>query len=376
MVMMRRLLLLLALAPMFALPRPRSPIRTPTLHKTIAPPLLEVACLRGGGGGVSAVEIIDALKSAAAAWFAASVVYLTTLQWSDTRQSASQRPLPDLGFQFVPAVAGAGAAADVLGSAMALYLVGTGIFGGAAGLECFRRSLVYCAGGMLFSASLHTATMLPDSDPAPPAPDALERAHRRFGGSRVGRLAAGLGRFAKFVQRFMGGATDKLMSNHVYNTGLAAHFMAVRGVIPRFCVPLWVAGGVLWPMFERCGAGKQGDIGSVGRGLLRHYPRVAVPLHGGRRPVLVGPRGRLRLRRGLPRRVSCYAASPTSAARRSARAERPSAVRGRVSRGDTQPRAPPHPRGRLGRRGGPRAHRKSPPPAPRGGTAARMPRPA
>ena len=96
MVMMRRLLLLLALAPMFALPRPRSPIRTPTLHKNIAPPLLEVACLRGGGGGVSAVEIIDALKSAAAAWFAASVVYLTTLQWSDTRQSASQRPLPDL----------------------------------------------------------------------------------------------------------------------------------------------------------------------------------------------------------------------------------------------------------------------------------------
>ncbi|KAK7239802.1 sulfuric ester hydrolase [Aureococcus anophagefferens] len=237
---------------MFALPRPRSPIRTPTLHKTIAPPLLEVACLRGGGGGVSAVEIIDALKSAAAAWFAASVVYLTTLQWSDTRQSASQRPLPDLGFQFVPAVAGAGAAADVLGSAMALYLVGTGIFGGAAGLECFRRSLVYCAGGMLFSASLHTATTLPDSDPAPPAPDALERAHRRFGGSRVGRLAAGLGRFAKFVQRFMGGATDKLMSNHVYNTGLAAHFMAVRGVIPRFCVPLWVAGYSVLILASRC----------------------------------------------------------------------------------------------------------------------------
>ena len=252
MVMMRRLLLLLALAPMFALPRPRSPIRTPTLHKNIAPPLLEVACLRGGGGGVSAVEIIDALKSAAAAWFAASVVYLTTLQWSDTRQSASQQPLPDLGFQFVPAVAGAGAAADVLGSAMALYLVGTGIFGGAAGLECFRRSLVYCAGGMLFSASLHTATMLPDSDPAPPAPDALERAHRRFGGSRVGRLAAGLGRFAKFVQRFMGGATDKLMSNHVYNTGLAAHFMAVRGVIPRFCVPLWVAGYSVLILASRC----------------------------------------------------------------------------------------------------------------------------
>ena len=231
MVMMRRLLLLLALAPMFALPRPRSPIRTPTLHKNIAPPLLEVACLRGGGGGVSAVEIIDALKSAVAAWFAASVVYLTTLQWSDTRQSASQQPLPDLGFQFVPAVAGAGAAADVLGSAMALYLVGTGIFGGAAGLECFRRSLVYCAGGMLFSASLHTATMLPDSDPAPPA---------------------GLGRFAKFVQRFMGGATDKLMSNHVYNTGLAAHFMAVRGVIPRFCVPLWVAGYSVIILASRC----------------------------------------------------------------------------------------------------------------------------
>ena len=59
MVMMRRLLLPLALAPMFALPRPRSPIRTPTLHKNIAPPLLEVACLRGGGGGVSAVEAPD-----------------------------------------------------------------------------------------------------------------------------------------------------------------------------------------------------------------------------------------------------------------------------------------------------------------------------
>ena len=50
----------------------------------------------------------------------------------------------------------------------------------------------------------------------------------------------------------MGGATDKLMSNHVYNTGLAAHFMAVRGVIPRFCVPLWVAGYSVLILASRC----------------------------------------------------------------------------------------------------------------------------
>ncbi|KAH8046668.1 sulfuric ester hydrolase [Aureococcus anophagefferens] len=243
---------------MFALPRPRSPIRTPTLHKTIAPPLLEVACLRGGGGGVSAVEIIDALKSAAAAWFAASVVYLTTLQWSDTRQSASQRPLPDLGFQFVPAVAGAGAAADVLGSAMALYLVGTGIFGGAAGLECFRRSLVYCAGGMLFPPRF-TATTLPDSDPAP-AP----RSERT--GASAARASAprgGPGPLRQVRAALHGRRDGQVDVEPRLQHGLAAHFMAVRGVIPRFCVPLWVAGGVLRPNFERCGAGKQGDIGSI-----------------------------------------------------------------------------------------------------------------
>ena len=250
---MRRLpLVVLFLASALALPKPpRAAVRASTLQgKRRA----EGFVVRGGGVPV-VLEVVQTLKTAVAAWLAASVVYMTTLKWSDRRLDPSvQKPLPDLGFRFVPAVAGAGAAADVLGSSMALYLVGTGLFGGSAGLEVFRKSLVYCAWGMVFSSSLHTGTMLPDSCPAATAPDVLERARDRVGGApgAFGRLGEGLGRFAKFVQQFMGGSTDKLMSNHVFNTGLAAYFMHVRGLVPAVAVPLWVAGYSWIILASRC----------------------------------------------------------------------------------------------------------------------------
>jgi hypothetical protein len=134
---------------------------------------------------------------------AISFLYLGTCLLNDKHHKLyPQEALHDWTFRFIPHVRGSGCVTD--------FVAATVIFGVAGHLlrirdfNAFSWGIVDLAMGKLLSATLHSWTVLPDSQPA------------------------GLG---KSVLPLMGGMTDRLMSNHVFELGVALHIAQGLGFV-------------------------------------------------------------------------------------------------------------------------------------------------
>ena len=132
-------------------------------------------------------------------------IYLFTLHHGDAVFLKDPRPpLKDLGFAHLPHLPPAGEVCDVFATivifTVAGYLAYTGDY------PAFRWGLLDLAVGKLVSITLHSSTLMPESRNVIPSPTPI-----------IGGL--------------MGGSTDRLMSNHVYELGVALHIAQGLGWI-------------------------------------------------------------------------------------------------------------------------------------------------
>ena len=198
-------------------------------HATLNPTRLRpIVNLRGGASEALApwlngLAVLDVWREDPLAisilWVAAAILYLGTLHWCDNRlyKFPEQKPLPDLGFAVVPAQRGKtmSYATDASGSALALW-TSLKFFIGSPAEKRQARYVVFCvAVGNLFSATLHTVTLIPASEPEPSG-------------------------FSTDLP-LMGGKSDKLMSNHTFCVGLVLQMFVRLG----YCRPSVCLIGVL-----------------------------------------------------------------------------------------------------------------------------------
>jgi hypothetical protein len=147
----------------------------------------------------------DDMWSLTTFWLISAAFYLGTLHWCDRRAAQrSTEALDDLGFALVPAVPGMAHFSDIFGSALALW-TGWAAFRGTPSEQLNARYVIFCvAVGNFFSTSLHTFTLMPS--PAFTSTTDLP---------------------------LMGGKSDKLMSNHVFCTGLVLQMLANLGYVTQ-----------------------------------------------------------------------------------------------------------------------------------------------
>ena len=177
----------------------------------------------GGGGQIGRVQRVLAgdvslfredSASAFALWAASAAVYLGTLRWADARVASAptqQPPLVDLGFERIPRLDALAYFTDVLGTAMGLWVACAFFWGSAPQQEAARHGIVNCGVGNLFSASLHTFTIMPSAE---------------YAGTEL---------------PMMGGRSDKLMSNHAFCVGLTMQMLVKLRYVPGWAMPVGVA---------------------------------------------------------------------------------------------------------------------------------------
>lgn len=162
-------------------------------------------------GDLSAIRADS--KATEVLWAGSAALYLGTLRWADARMRAApgaQTPLADLGFDLFPRVDALAYVTDLVGSAMAAWTAWA-FYRGSAAQQGAARYAVFCVGvGNLFSASLHTFTLIPSVD------------------------------FASSDWPLMGGRSDKLMSNHAFCVGLFFQLCTRLGYCPRWAALLGV----------------------------------------------------------------------------------------------------------------------------------------
>lgn len=140
--------------------------------------------------------------AAALLFFSSVALYTTTMV--PIGAGPMERPLKDLGFDLVPRAEWTAFATDGVGLAFSASTAAILFLSpNAAHRDAARECANLVSIGNLFSASLHSVTLLPACEFAP-------------GFAAAGPLKA----FG-----IMGGESDKLMSNHVFNVGgaLACH---------------------------------------------------------------------------------------------------------------------------------------------------------
>lgn len=148
--------------------------------------------------------------STAILWLVSAVCYLGTLAICDangTNQPGNYPVLDDVGFKVLPHLDVLAYVTDGIGSALALWTAWTLVWGSKIQRDAARYTVFCVAVGNFFSTSLHSVTRLP--------PVAYHG-------------ATGL--------PLMGGEHDKLMSNHVFNTGAAFLMLSRLGYLN-----IWVA---------------------------------------------------------------------------------------------------------------------------------------
>ena len=127
-------------------------------------------------------------------WLFAAVTYYGTLRMAERRAVRRPRPpLDDVGFDYAPSIPALTDICDAVGVLGVAWMLCVAALGTAAQRELIRAMCDYHALGNLFSASLHTGTILPTSD------------------------------FKASAVPLMGGSADKLMSNHTFNFGMFVH---------------------------------------------------------------------------------------------------------------------------------------------------------
>ncbi|GMH68657.1 hypothetical protein TrRE_jg10012 [Triparma retinervis] len=150
-------------------------------------------------------------------------VYLFTLQYNDALFHKDPRPpLKDLGFHHFPCLPLAGEVCDVFATIVIFTVAGYLFYTGD--LPAFRWGLLDLAVGKLVSLTLHSSTLMPESRSVIPEPTPV-----------IGRL--------------MGGSTDRLMSNHVFELGVALHIAQglgwIRSTPERLAVLLIFSAGII-----------------------------------------------------------------------------------------------------------------------------------
>lgn len=139
-------------------------------------------------------------------YLAVAVVYMSTLWYSDALyHSDPTPPLKDIGFQLLPFVPQCAYPSDIFAFTFIFSVAGTLLFfkdyGG------FSWGLLDLSIGKFFSATLQVSTLIPESRPPPVPPN------------------------IPIIGAVMGGATDRLMSNHVFELGVALHIAEGLGWI-------------------------------------------------------------------------------------------------------------------------------------------------
>ena len=179
-----------------------------------------LAYLRGGGERVRRIIAKDwsllreDVLSLSLFWVASSIAYLVTLNWCDRRAAKLMNvpaALDDLGFAAVPKMPFMAYLTDGFGSSLALWTTWAA-FRGKPSEQRGARYVIFCvAVGNFFSATLHTFTLLPSPD------------------------------FMETSIPLMGGKSDKLMSNHVFNTSLVLQLLASLGYVSNTLALLGIA---------------------------------------------------------------------------------------------------------------------------------------
>ena len=147
--------------------------------------------------------------------FTAAVVYFASLNFADARAAKrSTPPLDDVGFEMTPEMPCLQELCDGAGAVGFLYALFMLRYGSKLQRERLRALVDYHGLGNVFSSSLHAVTILPSPE------------------------------FPSSTLPLMGGTSDKLMSNHVFNYGILLHYIVLshceRWRSRRWLLPLGV----------------------------------------------------------------------------------------------------------------------------------------
>lgn len=142
---------------------------------------------------------IPSLKRTILLLFGVSLFYSVTLSYTDHVYYTNKIPqLPDLGFYLLPKVPEITWLVDFICVSLALSLLTT--LGMRGEVDEIKHAILDVTFGGFFSATLHCVTVLPDSR-------------------------------EEVIEPYIGGSTDRLMSNHVYNIAVALHVAQSLGWI-------------------------------------------------------------------------------------------------------------------------------------------------